>query len=142
LKKLLFPLMVLLVVVFTCSLVLTGCTSTPSSSTTPTKPVVAKDKILIGISGPGTGAQQVVRDSAFKPVYEYFVKQWNSEGGIFIQEYGKKLPIELKVYDNKSDIPTMVKQLEQLIVQDKADYIWAPCSTADIFASAPIANKY
>ncbi len=148
LKRLLFPFMLLLAVVLVCSLVLTGCSSpsTTSSISTSTSasttPPVTKDKILVGISGPGTGSQQAVRDSAFKPVYEYFVKQWNSEGGIYIQEYGKKLPIELIVYDNKSDIATMVKQLEQLIVQDKVDYIWAPCSTADIFASAPIANKY
>jgi ABC-type branched-subunit amino acid transport system substrate-binding protein len=52
------------------------------------------------------------------------------------------MPIELKVYDNKSDIPTMTKQLEQLIVQDKVDFVWAPCSTPHLFAAAPIANKY
>ncbi len=128
-KKLLFPILVLLVIVLTCSLVLTGCTSASS-----------KDKILVGMSRPLSGPNQSVGDSAFKPIYDYFVKYWNSQGGLNIG--GKKLPIELKIYDNKSDIPTMTKQLEQLIVQDKVDFVWAPCSTADIFAAAPIANKY
>ncbi len=102
----------------------------------------AKDKIVVGMSRPLSGPEQAVGDSAFKPIYDTIVPMWNAEGGIYIEEYGKKLPIELKIYDNKSDIPTMTKQLEQLILQDKVDYIWAPESTAGIYAAAPIANKY
>jgi branched-chain amino acid transport system substrate-binding protein len=94
------------------------------------------------MSRPLSGPNQSVGDSAFRPVYEDLVAKWNKDGGIFISDYGKKLPIELKIYDDKSDIPTMTKQLEQLIVQDKVDFIWAPCSTPAIFAAAPIANKY
>jgi branched-chain amino acid transport system substrate-binding protein len=149
-KKLIIPLAILLIL----ALVISGCssastttkpptttaTSASPGTTTTTAPPAGKDKILVGMSRPLSGPQQIVGDSAFKPIYEYFVKQWNSEGGLNIG--GKKMPIELKVYDNKSDIPTMTKQLEQLIVQDKVDFIWAPCSTADIFAAAPIANKY
>ena len=139
-KKLLIPVVFLLV----CSFLILGCssgtTSTPATKTSTTLP--AKDKIVIGMSRPLSGPEQTVGDSAFKPIYETMVPMWNAEGGIFIKEYGKKLPIELKIYDNKSDIPTMTKQMEQLIVQDKVDYIWSPESTAGIFAAAPIANKY
>ncbi len=149
-KKLLVPLVILLILAFiipACSSSATPAASTPAQTTastaaTTTKPVAAKDKILVGMSRPLSGANQSVGDSAFRPVYEDLVAKWNKDGGLYIAEYGKKLPIELKVYDNKSDIPTMTKQLEQLIVQDKVDFIWAPCSTADIFAAAPIANKY
>ena len=130
-KKLLFPVIFLLV----CSFLIMGCSSGTSK-------LPAKDKIVIGMSRPLSGPEQTVGDSAFKPIYDTMVPMWNADGGIFIKEYNKKLPIELKIYDNKSDIPTMTKQLEQLIVQDKVDYIWAPESTAGIFAAAPIANKY
>ncbi len=130
-KKLLIPVVLLLV----CAFVLSAC-----ASGTPKLP--AKDKIIVGMSRPLSGPLQAVGDSAFKPIYDTMVKMWNDEGGIYIAEYGKKLPIELKVYDNKSEIPTMTKQIEQLILQDKVDYLWAPCGTADIFAAAPLANKY
>jgi branched-chain amino acid transport system substrate-binding protein len=130
-KKLLFPVTLLLV----CAFLIMGCSSGTSK-------LPAKDKIVVGMSRPLSGPEQVVGDSAFKPIYETMVPMWNADGGIFIKEYNKKLPIELKIYDNKSDIPTQTKQLEQLIVQDKVDYIWSPESTAGLFAAAPIANKY
>ncbi|HSW57730.1 MAG TPA: amino acid ABC transporter substrate-binding protein [Dehalococcoidales bacterium] len=134
-KKLIIPVVILVI----CALFITACGTgaTPAATKLP-----AKDKILIGMSRPLSGPLKAVGDSAFKPIYDTMVKMWNDEGGIFIAEYNKKLPIELKIYDNKSDIPTMTKQIEQLIVQDKVDYLWAPCGTADLFAAAPIANKY
>jgi branched-chain amino acid transport system substrate-binding protein len=125
-------IIILLVALAAIALVLPACSTGGA----------AKDSILVGMSRPLSGPQQVVGDSAFKPVYETITNMWNKDGGIYIKDLGKKLPIALKIYDNKSDIPTMTKQLEQLIVQDKVDFVWAPCSTADIFASAPIANKY
>ena len=102
----------------------------------------AKDSILVGMSRPLSGPEQAIGDSAFKPIYADLIAKWNADGGIYIKDLGKKLPIETKIYDNKSDIPTMTKQMEQLIVQDKVDFLWAPESTAAIFAAAPIANKY
>jgi len=66
----------------------------------------------------------------------------NAEGGIYLEEYGKKLPIELKIYDDKSDVGTMTRLTEKLIVEDKVDFLWPACGTAFIFGQAPIANKY
>ncbi|HEX7475612.1 MAG TPA: amino acid ABC transporter substrate-binding protein [Dehalococcoidales bacterium] len=150
---------VVLIGLLVCSLLIVGCSTatttvtsttanTVTTTTTATSPasqtptLAPKDKILVGMSRPLSGSNQSVGDSAFKPIYDDLVAKWNKDGGIYISQYSKKLPIELKIYDDKSDIPTMTKQLEQLIVQDKVDFIWAPCSTADIFAAAPIANKY
>ena len=119
----------------------TAAPKPPPTSTAPAPaPAPAKDKILVGMSRPLSGPEQPIGDSAFKPIYELFIKKWNAEGGINIG--GKKMLIETKIYDNKSDIPTMTKQIEQLIVQDKVDFLWAPESTGAIFAAAPIVNKY
>jgi branched-chain amino acid transport system substrate-binding protein len=149
-KKLIFPVVFLLI----CAFLVIGCssgtkTSAPGTTSAPattsaatSSALPAKDKIVVGMSRPLSGSEQTIGDSAFKPIYDTIVPIWNKDGGIYVAEYGKKLPVELKIYDNKSDIPTMTKQLEQLIVQDKVDYIWAPESTAAIFAAAPIANKY
>jgi branched-chain amino acid transport system substrate-binding protein len=104
--------------------------------------VHAKDKIRIGqavsLSGPLATSNAVVST----PYYDLWVKDVNAEGGIYVKEYGKKLPVELLIYDDKSDIGTMTRLLEKLIVEDKVDFILPPWGTANLFAAAPIANKY
>jgi branched-chain amino acid transport system substrate-binding protein len=102
----------------------------------------AKDKIVIGMSRPLSGWNAQIGDSAFRPVYETWVKEVNAQGGIFVKEYGKKLPLQLKIYDDKSDVGTMVRLTEKLIVQDKVDFLWPASGTSFLFAQAPIANKY
>ena len=103
---------------------------------------VAKDKIRIGqaisLSGPLAGAVAI----AGGPIYELWVEEVNKNGGIYIEEYGKKLPVELIRYDDKSDIGTMTNLLEKLILEDKVDFVFPPWGTAWLFAAAPIANKY
>jgi branched-chain amino acid transport system substrate-binding protein len=102
----------------------------------------AKDKIVIGMSRSLSGWNAMIGDSAFRPVYETWVKEVNAQGGIFVKEYNKKLPLELKIYDDKSDVGTMVRLTEKLILQDKVDFLWPACGTSFLFAQAPIANKY
>ena len=102
----------------------------------------AKDKIRIGqaisLSGPLAGAVAI----AGGPIYELWVEEVNKNGGIYVEEYGKKLPVELIRYDDKSDIGTMTNLLEKLILEDKVDFVFPPWGTAWLFAAAPIANKY
>jgi branched-chain amino acid transport system substrate-binding protein len=102
----------------------------------------SKDKILIGqavsLSGPLAMSNAVVST----PYYDLWIKDVNAEGGIYVKEYGKKLPLEALIYDDKSDIGTMTRLLEKLILEDKVDFILPPWGTANLFAAAPIANKY
>ena len=101
-----------------------------------------KDKIVVGMSRPLSGWMAQIGDSAFRPIYETWVPEVNAQGGIFVKEYNKKLPIELKIYDDKSDTGTMTRLTEKLILEDKVDFLWPACGTAFLFAQAPIANKY
>jgi len=101
-----------------------------------------KDKIVFGMSRPLSGPMAQIGDSAFRPIYETFFKEVNDQGGIFVKEYGKKLPVEVKVYDDKSDPGTMTRLTEKLILEDKVDFLGPACGTAFLFAQAPIANKY
>ena len=102
----------------------------------------AKDKIRIGqaiaLSGPLAGGVAI---SGGK-IYELWVDEVNKNGGIYVEEYGKKLPVELIRYDDKSDIGTMTNLLEKLILEDKVDFVFPPWGTAWLFAAAPVANKY
>jgi branched-chain amino acid transport system substrate-binding protein len=109
----------------------------PQAATVP-----AKEKIVVGLARPLSGPLAIIGDSAFRPVYETWVAEVNAAGGIEVAEYGKKLPVELLVYDDKSDLGTMTRLTEKLIVEDKVDFLWPACSTAFFFAQAPIANKY
>jgi branched-chain amino acid transport system substrate-binding protein len=128
-NKVLLGLLALIVaVVFLC-----GVGTTPS---------LAKDKIVVGMARPLSGWLAVIGDSAFKPIYETWVPMVNAQGGIYVKEYKKKLPIELKIYDDKSDVGTMTRLTEKLIVEDKVDFLWPACGTSFVFAQAPIANKH
>ncbi len=101
-----------------------------------------KTAIVVGMSRSLSGPIAIIDDSAFRPVYETWVAEVNAAGGIFVEEYGKKLPIELKIYDDKSDPATMAQLTEKLILEDKVDFIWGGGGTSFIYAQAPIANKY
>lgn len=103
---------------------------------------LAKDKIRIGQAVSVTGPLGPSNAVVSTPYYDLWVKDVNAEGGIYVKEYGKKLPVELIIYDDKSDIGTMTRLLEKLIIEDKVDFILPPWSTAMLFAAAPIANKY
>ena len=101
-----------------------------------------KDKIRIGnaiaLSGPyapGAITTQIAP-------YDMWVKEVNAKGGIFVKKYGKKLPVEIIRYDDKSDIGTAVKLVEKLILDDKVDLLLPPWGTAMNFAIAPIVTKY
>ena len=105
-------------------------------------PAKTKDKIRVGMARPLSGWNAKIGDSAYRPVYETFVKEVNADGGVMVKEYGKKLPIDLVVYDDKSDVGTMTQLTEKLIVEDKVDFLWPASGTSFLFAQAPIANKY
>jgi branched-chain amino acid transport system substrate-binding protein len=69
-------------------------------------------------------------------------EQVNAEGGIYVAEYGKKLPIEYIIYDDATDVGAMVRFTEKLVLDDKVDILFSSCGTAFISAQAPVANKY
>jgi branched-chain amino acid transport system substrate-binding protein len=102
----------------------------------------AKDKIVIGaaisLSGPYAAGAEITQ----VPNYKMWVEEVNAQGGIFVKQFKKKLPVELIIYDDKSDLGTAVKLVEQLIMKDKVDFLLPPWGTAMHFAVAPVANKH
>ena len=102
----------------------------------------SKDKIRIGQAVSLSGGNAIIHAAGAMVPQTLWVEGVNAKGGIYVKEYGKKLPIEWIVYDDKSDHGTMVKLIEKLILDDKVDFLFPPCSTSWLFAAAPIANKY
>ena len=101
-----------------------------------------KDKIRIGAARPLSGPYAFFEANAFGPIYKMWVDEVNSKGGIMVREYGKRLPIEMLVYDDKSDMGTMTRLLEKLILEDKVDFVFAPASTAFLFAAGAVTNRH
>ncbi len=105
-------------------------------------PPVTKDSIVIGASRPITGANAPIGDAAMGPMMQLWQEKMNADGGIYVDEYGKNLPVEYIIYDDASDVGTMVRNTEKLILEDEVDILFSSCGTAFISAQAPIANKY
>lgn len=139
-KKLLFGFILMVLLLGT---ILTACTTdtvTPSDDGVVDLP--EKDTIVVGMARSLSGPLAMIGDSAFRPIYEKWIDVVNADGGIYVEEYGKKLPVEFLIYDDKSDVSTMTRLVEKLIVEDKVDFLFGPVGTAPLFAAAPIANKY
>jgi branched-chain amino acid transport system substrate-binding protein len=102
----------------------------------------AKDKIVIGQAVSLSGPNAIIHASGGLPPQTLWVEEVNARGGIYVKEYGKKLPIEWIQYDDKSDHGTMVRLIEKLIIKDKVDFLLPPCSTSYLYAAAPVANKH
>ena len=83
----------------------------------------AKDNIRIGaaisLSGPNAPPAAITQVRNYK----LWVDSLNAKGGIYVKEYDKRLPIELILYDDKSDVGTCVKLVEKLILNDKVDLL-------------------
>src|SRR5215831_1925178 len=101
-------------------------------------PAGAQDKIRIGYSisktGPYAGGASVTTLGA----YTTWVKDVNAAGGISIG--GKKVPIEVIEYDDRSNSEEMIKAVERLGTNDKVDFILPPWSTGFNLAVGPILN--
>jgi branched-chain amino acid transport system substrate-binding protein len=106
------------------------------------KELPPKDEIVIGAARPMSGSLAFFEENAFGPLYKMWVDEVNADGGIYVEEYGKKLPVRMRVYDDKSDMATMTRLLEKLITEDEVDFIFPPASTAFFFAAAGVADKY
>ena len=101
-----------------------------------------RDKILIGQAVSLSGPNALIHESYASKPQELWIEDVNAKGGIYVEEYGRRLPVERIVYDDESDHGTLVRLIEKLILEDEVDFLFPPCSTSYLFAAAPVANKY
>lgn len=102
----------------------------------------APDKIVFGQVTSLTGYLTDINKLTTGPAYKLWIEDVNRDGGLYIEKYGKKIPIELLQYDDQSDVEIMKTQLDRLILEDKVDFLLPPVSTGMLFEAAPIANRY
>ncbi|HWP19903.1 MAG TPA: amino acid ABC transporter substrate-binding protein [Burkholderiaceae bacterium] len=102
----------------------------------------AQDKIRIGwaLSKTGPNAGGVATTQA--PNYQLWVQEVNAAGGILLKSTGKRVPIEVVEYDDRSSSEEAVRAVERLITQDKVDFVLPPWGTALNLAVGPTFHKH
>jgi branched-chain amino acid transport system substrate-binding protein len=92
----------------------------------------------ISKTGPYAGGASITT----LPAYQVWVKDVNAAGGIMVKSLGRKLPVEVVEYDDRSNSDEMIKAVERLATQDKVDFILPPWGTGFSLAAGPILNRY
>jgi branched-chain amino acid transport system substrate-binding protein len=100
----------------------------------------AQDKIVIGAARPVSGVYAVFEQAHFGPAYKIWADTVNKAGGINVA--GKMLPVEMKVYNDESNLDQTLRLLTKLMEEDKVDFVFPPCSTAYLFAAAGLINDH
>jgi branched-chain amino acid transport system substrate-binding protein len=104
--------------------------------------IMAQPKeIILGTALPMTGGQS--REGGyFKKGYELAMKEINAGGGVLVKEFGKRIPVKVIIYDDKSDNTTSVQLYEKLVTEDKAHALLGGYGTPLITAHTIVAEKY
>ena len=108
----------------------------------PMQQETSKTKIRIGFSTSITGPYAPPASQVQLPVYQYWADKVNEQGGIFVKELNKRLPVELVYFDDTSDRAKTVEIYEKLITEQKVDLLLVPFATDLHVALVPVIEKY
>ncbi|MCX5906518.1 MAG: amino acid ABC transporter substrate-binding protein, partial [Deltaproteobacteria bacterium] len=101
--------------------------------------VLAERPLRVGFSVPLTGV--FGKDGALvRDAYIFWKETINALGGMEIA--GKRYPVELTFYDDKSDPPSAAKLTEKLITEDKIDLLLGGFGSSQVIASSAVSEKY
>lgn len=104
-----------------------------------TSAALAEDVIRFGAPLPITGplAPEAVKQ---QQGYDLWAEQANKAGGINVG--GKKYKVEIVYSDYQSNTPRSVQATEQMITQDKVNFMFGPFGSGAAKAASTIAEKY
>jgi branched-chain amino acid transport system substrate-binding protein len=97
--------------------------------------------ILIGAPIPFTGVQGATGPPT-EWIYSKAIEDYNKDGGVYVKEYGKKIPLKLIVADSKSSADAGAEAAAKLILQDKVNLLVTSQPPPLAFPIASIAEKY
>ena len=133
----LWPMALLLL----ATMVTAGCVGqAPTPAPLPTlEPAPEYIKVGFSISLSGSYAR---KGECSLQAIELWADWVNSQGGIYIREYGRKIPVKLVYYDDESNREAAARIYERLCVEDRVHVALCPCSSLLTYAVAPILEKY
>ncbi|MBW2030454.1 MAG: ABC transporter substrate-binding protein [Deltaproteobacteria bacterium] len=101
----------------------------------------SKDHILIGRPLPLTGPVAAFSESS-PWLDNRALAAINKDGGIYIKEYGKKLPVKVKILDTESN-PTKAGELaSRLILKDKIDVMYVSSTPATVSPVSGVCERF
>ncbi|MGH7041934.1 MAG: ABC transporter substrate-binding protein [Acetobacteraceae bacterium] len=102
-----------------------------------TAPSEIKIGTLYAGSGPYASISMPVHDGL-----ELWVKHVNSQGGVLVKAFNKKIPIKLISYDDQSSTATAATLYNQLITQDHVDLMLSDSGSVLTSVAVPIAKEH
>jgi Periplasmic binding protein len=111
---------------------LAGCLPQAGQGTAP-------DTIKVGAIVPLTGRYGSLGEQ-IRNGYELAVDAINRDGGVNVRQFGKKIPLELRLLDDESDPTKTVQRAESLYAENIVAYLGGAGSDLHA-AAAPIAEK-
>ena len=112
-----------------------------ASAPLPTRADGGPTEIVVGAVLPLTGEESRA-GNYFKAAYELATKEINDRGGLQLRAYGRKVPIKLVIYDDKTDPATSRNLYERLAVQDHVDAMLGGYSTDLVQAQTVVAQQH
>ena len=103
------------------------------------QPPEAPEEILIGASLPLTGPLAFL-GSQYSKGYNWAVEYINENGGVYVEEFEKKIPLKLILYDDESQATRSVSIVERLIQVDMVDFLLGPSGSTLVYAASAIAE--
>ncbi len=152
----------LIVIVLLMSLLLGNCAPAPTPAPQPTEPPAqqqteapvaateasateaakppAPEYIELGASIPLTGPFGSLGNLVL-PGYEFAVENINAAGGVYVEEYGTKIPLRLTYYDDESDPTKAVSKMETLYSDQNVTAYLGGAGSSMHAATTAIAEK-
>jgi branched-chain amino acid transport system substrate-binding protein len=97
--------------------------------------------IRIGYAISKTGAYAGGANTSTLPNYQLWVKDVNGAGGLMLKD-GRRHPIEVIEYDDRSDPIEAQNAIERLATVDKVDFMLPPWGNNLNLVAAPFFNRY
>ena len=119
------------------ALLIAGCGSTTSTTTSSTAP---KD-ITIGTLYAGSGSYATSSLPELAGL-KFWMNQVNKDGGVFVKAYNKKIPVKLVDYNDQSDPNTAQTLYTQLITQNKVNILVSDFGSVLTSVAVPIAQEH
>jgi ABC-type branched-subunit amino acid transport system substrate-binding protein len=111
---------------------LTGCSKSSK----------APQEILIGANAPLSGTFAVFGQGGIFGL-QVAVEDINKQGGVYVKEFDKKIPLKLVVRDNESDPLKSQALEEELLLKDKVNFTTPPNQALPLqFPQALLADRY
>jgi len=124
---------------FACAAI--ACGMVAAATPVATRADNGPSEVVIGAVLPLTGEESRV-GTYFKAAYDLAAKEINDRGGLQLRAYGRKIPVKLIIYDDKTDPATSRNLYERLAVQDHVDAMLGGYSTDLVQAQTVVPQQH